>query len=118
MLYLSHARERRLYGSREPAIRSQFIGELPPELINSNLRTKVRSQTTTKTPSKAPKTVGSTHDQTTAWRVGDRVIHRSFGVGQISHVFGTGNKQSVAIKFPNLGQKIIDPKIVGLQKIE
>jgi hypothetical protein len=24
----------------------------------------------------------------------------------------------VAIKFPNLGQKIIDPKIVGLQKIE
>ena len=118
LLYLSHARERRLYGSREPAIRSQFIGELPPELINSNLRTKVKSQTTTKTPSKEPKTVGSNNNQTTAWRVGDRVIHRSFGVGQISHVFGTGNKQSVAIKFPNLGQKIIDPKIVGLQKIE
>jgi DNA helicase II / ATP-dependent DNA helicase PcrA len=118
MLYLSHARERRLYGSREPAIRSQFIGELPPELLNSNLRTKVKSQTTAKTSSKEPKTVGNATSQTTGWRVGDRVIHRSFGVGQISHVFGTGNKQSVAIKFPNLGQKIIDPKIVGLQKIE
>ena len=45
MLYLSHARERRLYGTREPAVRSQFIGELPPELINSNLRTKVKGQT-------------------------------------------------------------------------
>jgi DNA helicase II / ATP-dependent DNA helicase PcrA len=96
----------------------QFIGELPPELINSNLRTKVKGQTNTRTASKEPKTVGSATNQTTGWRVGDRVIHRSFGVGQISHVFGDGNKQSVAIKFPNLGQKIIDPKIVGLQKIE
>jgi DNA helicase II / ATP-dependent DNA helicase PcrA len=118
MLYLSHARERRLYGSREPAVRSQFIGELPPELLNSNLRGKAKAQTATKSPPKDPKTVGNATSQTTGWRVGDRVIHRSFGVGQITHVFGTANKQSVAIKFPNLGQKIIDPKIVGLQKIE
>jgi DNA helicase II / ATP-dependent DNA helicase PcrA len=118
MLYLSHARERRLYGSREPAIRSQFIGELPPELLNTNLRGKSQTQTTAKTPSKAPKTVGNVTNQVTAWRVGDRVIHRSFGVGEISHVFGNANKQSVAIKFPNVGQKIIDPKITGLQKIE
>jgi DNA helicase II / ATP-dependent DNA helicase PcrA len=118
MLYLSHARERRLYGSREPAIRSQFIGELPPELLNTNLRGKSQTQTTAKTTSKAPKTVGNVTNQVTAWRVGDRVIHRSFGVGEISHVFGNANKQSVAIKFPNVGQKIIDPKITGLQKIE
>jgi DNA helicase II / ATP-dependent DNA helicase PcrA len=87
-------------------VRSQFIGELPPELINSNLRSKGRQQTTAKTTPKSPKTVGSATNQTTGWRVGDRVIHRSFGVGQITHVFGTENKQSV------------DPKIVGLQKIE
>ncbi len=122
LLYLSHARERRLYGSREPAIRSQFIGELPPELLNSNLRMKAKAQstakTTAKTPQKSPKTVGNATNQVSGWRVGDRVIHRSFGVGQITHVFGTDSKQSVAIKFPNLGQKIIDPKIVGLQKIE
>jgi DNA helicase II / ATP-dependent DNA helicase PcrA len=122
LLYLSHARERRLYGSREPAVRSQFIGELPPELLNSNLRMKAKTQsnpkTTAKTPQKSPKTVGNATSQVSGWRVGDRVIHRSFGVGQITHVFGTEHKQSVAIKFPNLGQKIIDPKIVGLQKIE
>jgi DNA helicase-2/ATP-dependent DNA helicase PcrA len=117
MLYLSHARERRLYGSREPAVRSQFIGELPAELINSNLRTKGKTQTTARTTQKSPKTVGNTINKT-GWRVGDRVIHRSFGVGEITHVFGNQNKQSVAIKFPNLGQKIIDPNIVGLQKIE
>ncbi len=117
LLYISHARERRLYGSREPAVRSQFIGELPPELLNTNQRVKTKTQTTTKTAPKDPKTVGKTANQVSGWKVGDRVIHRSFGVGQITHVFGTENKQSVAIKFPNLGQKIIDPKIVGLQKI-
>ena len=117
LLYMSHARERRLYGSREPAVRSQFIGELPPELLNTNQRGRPKAQSATRTLPKEPKTVGNSANQVSGWKVGDRVIHRSFGVGQITHVFGTDNKQSVAIKFPNLGQKIIDPKIVGLQKI-
>ncbi|HBB30325.1 MAG TPA: DNA helicase PcrA, partial [Cyanobacteria bacterium UBA9273] len=30
-LFLSHATERRLYGYREPAVRSRFLGELPQE---------------------------------------------------------------------------------------
>lgn len=118
LLYLSHARERRLFGSREPAVRSQFIGELPAELLNSNLRSKSKTQSHLQPTAKSPKTVGSATSKVTSWRVGDRVIHRSFGVGQITHVFGSSTKQSVAIKFPNLGQKIIDPKIVGLEKID
>jgi DNA helicase-2/ATP-dependent DNA helicase PcrA len=39
------------------------------------------------------------------WQVGDRVMHKTFGIGEITHVFGSGNKVSVAIKFPSLGQK-------------
>lgn len=118
LLYLSQARARRLYGTREPAMRSQFIGELPPELLTSNLRIQPKSQPATQTPPKSPKTVGNATNQTTGWKVGDRVVHPGFGLGQISHVFGTENKQSIAIKFPNVGQKIIDPKTVKLQKIE
>ncbi len=118
LLYLSHAQARRLYGTREPAVRSQFIGELPPELLNSNLRIKANPKTTAPTAPKSPKTVGNATTQTTGWKVGDRIVHPGFGLGQISHVFGTANKQSIAIKFPNVGQKIIDPKTVKLQKIE
>jgi DNA helicase II / ATP-dependent DNA helicase PcrA len=118
LLYLSQARARRLYGTREPAMRSQFIGELPPELLTSNLRIQSKSKPSTQTPPKSPKTVGSATNQVTSWKVGDRVVHPGFGLGQISHVFGTENKQSIAIKFPNVGQKIIDPKTVKLQKIE
>ncbi|OUL30766.1 DNA helicase PcrA [Nostoc sp. T09] len=106
-LYLSHARERRLYGSREPAMRSQFLEEVPEELLTT--QSKIR-QTYTK-PAYA-------NNGKQNWQVGDRVLHKAFGIGEITHVFGEGNKVSVAIKFANLGQKIIDPRIAQLQKVD
>ncbi|MBW4612669.1 MAG: DNA helicase PcrA [Desmonostoc vinosum HA7617-LM4] len=110
-LYLSHARERRLYGSREPAMRSQFLDEVPEELLVN--QSKMR-QTYTKTAS-APNGKSETAQD---WQVGDRVLHKTFGLGEITHVFGTGNKTSVAIKFASLGQKIFDPRVAQLQKID
>ncbi|ABA22968.1 ATP-dependent DNA helicase, Rep family [Trichormus variabilis ATCC 29413] len=110
-LYLSFARERRLYGSREPAMRSQFLDELPAELITTQYQVR---QTYTKPPS-------TTNGKQTAnqdWQVGDRVLHKSFGIGEITHVFGSGSKLSVAVKFTSLGQKIIDPRVAQLQKVD
>ncbi|MBE9206622.1 DNA helicase PcrA [Nostoc sp. LEGE 06077] len=110
-LHLSHARERRLYGSREPALRSQFLDELPPELLTSNNKSR---QTYTKTTATNHEQPQGAHN----WQVGDQVLHKTFGIGEITHIFGEGNKISVAIKFASLGQKIIDPRIAQLQKID
>ncbi|MEA5580335.1 DNA helicase PcrA [Nodularia harveyana UHCC-0300] len=110
-LYISHARERRLYGYREPAMRSQFLDELPEELLNT--RNKGR-HTQTKTAAKA----GGKPYTPQNWQVGDRVLHKSFGIGEITHVFGESNKVSVAIKFVSLGQKIVDPRIAQLQRVD
>jgi tetratricopeptide (TPR) repeat protein len=44
------------------------------------------------------------------WNVGDHVIHKEFGTGQITHVFGSGNKVSLGIIFNEVGQKIVDSK--------
>ncbi|MBD2347262.1 DNA helicase PcrA [Anabaena subtropica] len=109
-LYLSFARERRLYGSREPAMRSQFLDELPAELLTTQHQVRTYTKTATPTNSKQ-----STNKD---WQVGDRVLHKSFGIGEITHVFGAGNKVSVAIKFSSLGQKIIDPRVAQLQKVD
>lgn len=110
-LYLSHARERRLYGSREPALRSQFLEELPPDLLTTKRK---NTRTFTKSPS------AKTNNQSISenWQVGEKVLHKTFGIGEITHVFGTGNKISIAIKFASLGQKIIDPKVAQLQRME
>ncbi len=110
-LYLCHARERRLYGSREPAMRSQFLDELPEELLTT--KNKV-----TRTFNKKGSTKSEKPEINQKWQVGDQVLHKSFGIGEITHVFGEGNKLSVAIEFVNLGQKIIDPRVAQLQKMD
>jgi DNA helicase-2/ATP-dependent DNA helicase PcrA len=50
--------------------------------------------------------------------VSDRVLHKAFGVGQITNIFGQGSKITLAVKFPGIGIKIIDPKIAQLQRAE
>ncbi|MFO5491924.1 MAG: DNA helicase PcrA [Cuspidothrix sp.] len=109
-LFLSHARERRLYGSREPALRSQILDELPAELLTTK-------QKVTRSVTRTPSATSSKQSSSQTWRVGDRVLHKSFGIGEITHVFGEGNKVSVAIKFISLGQKIVDPRVAQLQKV-
>ncbi|HEY9632303.1 MAG TPA: DNA helicase PcrA [Coleofasciculaceae cyanobacterium] len=127
-LFLSHARERRLYGNREPAVRSQFLEELPKELISSTL-VKVKANwqtpsadarnlaTASLTEPKQQKSKRST-PQSQDWRVGELLIHDAFGTGEVTHVFGSGNRISIAVKFPGLGQKILDPKRTSLQRVQ
>ena len=112
-LYLSHARERRLYGSREPAMRSQFLDELPAELLTSGQKSNSRAGRST---SKTNLTKNDQLTENQIWQVGDTVLHKTFGNGEITHVFGEGTKISVAIKFPGLGQKIVDPRLAKLEK--
>ncbi|MBZ8179418.1 DNA helicase PcrA [Oscillatoria salina] len=113
-LFLTYTRERRLWGAREIAIPSQFLQELPEDLITTNVQPAVAYKP--RRQKSVTATSGNNKQQT--WQVGDRVVHKSFGLGEITHVFGTGNKVSVAIKFPSLGQKIIDPKVAPMQKVK
>ncbi|MGF1495921.1 MAG: UvrD-helicase domain-containing protein [Elainellaceae cyanobacterium] len=117
-LFLTYACARRLYGSREPASPSLFLGELPREMLLSNTARAIPTRMTT--PIREIKKEGGdrpgTHEDD--WTVGDSVIHKAFGEGRVTHIFGAGNKICLAIKFPGLGQKIVDPKITPLQRVE
>jgi len=112
-LFLSYAQERRLWGYREPAIPSQFLGELPDELVShSSPPLKARRQ-------QQPQAKQKKQPQATShsWQVGDRVFHDTFGEGNVTHVLGSGKKTNLAIEFPGLGRKIIDPNIAPLQPL-
>jgi DNA helicase-2/ATP-dependent DNA helicase PcrA len=118
-LYLSHARERRLYGNREPAVRSQFLGEIPKELISSTLvKVKAGSEPLTSATEPKQQTTKRSTKQSADWKVGELLIHDSFGTGEVTHVFGSGSKISIAVKFPGVGQKILDPKRTVLQRVK
>lgn len=119
-LFISHARARRLYGNREPASPSLFLAELPSAYVNTNSGMGLPQRFTTpvgevrrqKEAAAAPGSGAHEFD----WSVGDRVMHKAYGSGEVTHIFGAGNKICLAVKFPGQGRKIIDPKIVALQR--
>jgi DNA helicase II / ATP-dependent DNA helicase PcrA len=116
-LFISHARERRLFGSREPAVASLFLSEIPRELmqLNSPLAIpKHKPEMVTLTKAK-PSALPNTHAQD--WSVGDRLLHKGFGIGVVTHIFGAGASICLAVKFPGMGQKILDPKITALERV-
>ncbi|MGB5712686.1 MAG: 3'-5' exonuclease, partial [Waterburya sp.] len=110
-LFLTYTRERRLWGTREPAVSSQFLQELPGQLLDSNinLATSYRRRT------RAEKTAQAIDID---WSVGDRVLHQEFGAGEITHVLGSGKKATLAVKFLSMGVTKIIPKIAPMEKVE
>jgi DNA helicase-2/ATP-dependent DNA helicase PcrA len=117
-LFITYTIERRTWGNRQLAIPSIFLGELPPELLTGNA---VKKQT-----KKVPVSPGQTQKKLKGktgqaklidWKVGDRVVHSSFGLGEVTYILGSGDKFTLAIKFSGSGQKILDPKIAPLQRV-
>lgn len=137
-LFLSHACERRLWGGmREPAVPSVFLSELPAELLQGDvpqsggtaLRREQRLDRLTRVdrpeskqvagggtaaaPSNAVRRRVVSHN----WAVGDQLRHSSFGVGTITHLFGSGEKISLAVKFSGMGPKILDPRLAPIEPL-
>ena len=84
-LYLTHARERRIFGGRrEPALASRFLDELPDELLEQE-----RSAPQAATPWAA---VGGAVNEpikpgpALELQTGDDIVHASFGEGVVTGV--------------------------------
>ncbi|MBM5817661.1 MAG: AAA family ATPase [Cyanobacteria bacterium K_Offshore_surface_m2_239] len=134
-LFLSHACERRLWGGmREPAVPSVFLSELPEELLQGDvprtggaaLRREQRLDRLTRVDRAESRQVASGGTAGAAgnavrrraaahtWAVGDLLRHSSFGVGTVTHMFGSGEKISLAVKFSGMGPKILDPRLAPI----
>jgi len=122
-LFISHAKERRLYGNREPASPSQFLSELPKQFLAGNIAKlptykRIGEVNTTQSLSKKGVKLAEEPSKRENWEVGDRVMHKSFGEGTIANLLGTGDKMFLAISFSGMGKKIIDPKLAPIQRLD
>jgi DNA helicase-2/ATP-dependent DNA helicase PcrA len=129
-LFISYARERRLYGSREPAHPSVFLSELPSELLESNVVAAMPTRRGNAATGRGngsqfgssrqsnPVIAALPNSSQKDWNVGDRLVHNAFGAGYVTHIFGAGDKICLAINFPGTGKKIVDPKTTPLQRVE
>lgn len=107
-LFLTYAKERFIWGSREVKMPSQFLQELPKELISSNVKAKKASVRSLNLNS-ISKVENLSNDKVN-WTIGDRVVHELFGEGEVTHVLGSGKKATLAVRFFDLGQQ----KIIAL----
>ncbi len=137
-VFLSHARERRLWGGmREATIPSIFLSEIPEKLIDGELPqsggasirrdrhldrlTRVDRNDSNEfinRPINAVRKLYSGPSKGKSWLIGDKVIHSKFGKGEIIHIFGSGEKISLAVKFGDKGSKILDPRLAPIRAIK
>ncbi|MEB3119724.1 MAG: DNA helicase PcrA [Snowella sp.] len=113
-LFLTYARERFVWGSRESKVPSQFLQELPPELISTNVKFTNKKQVAKTNLDPTQKRVSGDLN----YAVGDRVNHSNFGEGTVTHILGAGRKANLAVKFEGIGQKIIDPRISPMSRLD
>ena len=136
-VFLCHARERRLWGGmREATIPSIFLSEIPDTLIDGELpqtggasirrdwhldrltRLDRNNQNEFSIkPINAVRKLYSGPSKGKSWIIGDELIHSKFGKGEIIHIFGSGEKISLAVKFGNKGSKILDPRLAPIRAI-
>lgn len=116
-LFITHARQRRLWGYLEPCIPSMFLKELPQDLVKDYNPTVTRTKVSNSKKSKKSSTP-SQKSEPQNWKVGDRVFHGTFGVGEVTHIFGEKGKFSLAVRFEGSPPKIIDPQRIRLTKLD
>jgi DNA helicase-2/ATP-dependent DNA helicase PcrA len=126
LLYLTNARSREIYGSRQEARPSRFLLEIDPALIR-RLGEPAQSQP-------PPTSTNGTYvdyrdgdpvfddadeDQTGngMLRVGSRVSHPSFGAGRVRRLEGRGESAKAWVDFERVGVKLLVLKYAKLRPI-
>lgn len=109
-LFITYARERYFWGNVDYSAPSQFLDELPQDLISSNLRSRQLISQKAQAENESP-----AHNSSD-WQEGDRLFHPTFGQGIVTHILGLGKKNTIVVEF-EIGRKIINPSHTKLEKI-
>ena len=125
-LYITHATSRMLFGRPQSNMPSRFLREIPEDLLDKVNQSKPRSQTTngfksaTKQPAKRGysrrATTSSNSQSTSDWKVGDKVIHKSWGEGMVSNVNEKNGSVELDIIFKSQGPKRLLAQFAPIEK--
>ena len=130
-LYLLRACSRMMWGKRQSAPLSRFVGEIPAELINnlsglskvgcnsftdsSTVSDKNYSQPIANPESKTSRV--SIDGKGITLKIGDMIKHRKFGNGKILRLNADGKKLTAEIFFIGIGKKSLDLNIAPIEVI-
>jgi DNA helicase II / ATP-dependent DNA helicase PcrA len=113
-LYLSHAETRRLHGSENLCTPSRFLREIPAECVQ-----EVRPQIQVSRPAYGYGLRGFgggslRNDHVAGLKLGQRVLHQSFGEGVVLQFEGDGDRARIQVNFDAAGTKWL---VMGYAKL-
>ena len=133
-LYLINAKKRTLYGNTNENLPSQFLKEIPAELMEE-YKMPGFFETTRTVPSTSinASSNGSKHEGDNEWNhigeqqlkqsqgqifvLGDKILHQKWGEGVIVGVKGQGSDMELKIAFPGKGIKTVMTKYAPIKKV-
>lgn len=109
-LHLSAARMRTVFGRREFSQLSRFAAEIPSELLEfGDGAESPAAMSPGSTPlSTEPEYTREGH----GYAPGVRVLHATFGEGEVVSSEGQGSRQKLTIRFPQVGHKVVVARFV------
>ena len=113
-LYMTSAESRRLHGNETYNQRSRFIDEIPEDLVNEVRMTRQVKQTAYA--SDLIPAFDSDH-VIGGLKLGQRVMHNSFGEGIVLNYEGQGSHARVQVNFDQLGSKWLVLAYANLQSL-
>ncbi|MTV22146.1 DNA helicase PcrA [Staphylococcus delphini] len=123
-LYLTHATSRTLFGRPQSNARSRFLNEIPEELLDLPERQHATTIGSKKRqPAKrgfSQRVVKNSTSSSTAlnWKVGDKVMHKSWGEGMVSNVNDKNGSIELDIIFKSEGPKRLLAQFAPIEKKE
>ncbi|MEG6616140.1 DNA helicase PcrA [Peptococcaceae bacterium 1198_IL3148] len=114
-LYLSNCWCRTLFGRRQTNVASRFISEIPEYLVARD--NPVKSNRTTIIGAKSATKADGTNRVIADYQLGDKVVHKKWGMGVIVSVKGTGKDAELTVTFPNQGIKKLIAEYAPLEKV-
>lgn len=123
MLYLSYARERMRYGNYEMKMKSSFLSEVPKECIEEVEKSYEKPQGFGNKSIPLFRGGIEVEKKKPAGKLksdfvpGDKVMHKSWGIGTVVQLKDDGNDQIVVIAFENKGLMNLSLKFAPIEKI-
>ncbi len=118
-LYLFHAFRRHLWGSASLTLPSRFLRDIPPELVEGSpgLPTHVDSRELAPAQAVEAARPAARVDLVQRYRPGDRVEHRTWGPGAVTHSTLTRTDEEIIVKFEKVGIKILLVSLAPITKL-
>jgi DNA helicase-2/ATP-dependent DNA helicase PcrA len=127
-LVLTGASRRRVFGEYQSTTASQFLSEVPPELVEEEISQtsyvprassgwEYRANPYGRRPRETPPAFTyEGEDQTPGLRPGASVRHHQFGVGTVLSVEDLDDDQKLVVRFASVGQKTLRARYAKLQR--